>query len=218
MYKYTCLRDVNVTHVGYSAWHLITRAKEHISNQRWSPRGHILKSLALASKVKSLALASRPQVLENWPVLGSRTALFFELLKFCGALFFWRALALVSLVLGLGFEHSCPWPRECLSSEWLSLALASDFFCVLGLEPCVLDFTSVSDCKSNNCAVKNHILNCNSCLDENPKFQLDLFSIMHQCNSAYEAKINQALLIKKQNPTINKQMYANGASFLLSVY
>ena len=50
--------------------------------QRWSPRGrpwpqgHILKSLALVS---------RPQVLENYPVLGSRTALFFELLKFCGA-------------------------------------------------------------------------------------------------------------------------------------
>ena len=69
-----------------------------ISFQRWSPRGRpwprgrprgqILKSLALASKVKSLALAlaSRPQVLENWPVLGSRTAVFFELLKFCGAL------------------------------------------------------------------------------------------------------------------------------------
>ena len=65
-------------------------------SQRWSPRGRlwprgrprgqILKSLALASKVKSLALASRPQVLENWPVLGSRTALFFELLKFCEAL------------------------------------------------------------------------------------------------------------------------------------
>ena len=162
----------------------------HCSYQRWSPRGrpwprgHILKSLALAS---------RPQVLENWPVLGSRTALFFELLKFCEALeeffgkrffveiawkifvktffFFWRspkkflwrpffflwrspkkflwrpffflrALALVSLVLGL--EHFCPWPRECLSSERLSLALASDFFGVLGLglEPCILDSTS----------------------------------------------------------------------------
>ena len=47
--------------------------------------------------------------------------------------FFWRALALVSLVLGLGLEHSCPCPRECLSSERQSLALASDFFCVLGL-------------------------------------------------------------------------------------
>ena len=44
---------------------------------RGRPRGHILKSLALTS---------RPQVLENWLVLGSRTALFFELLKFCGAL------------------------------------------------------------------------------------------------------------------------------------
>ena len=53
------------------------------TKQRWSPRGRpgqILKIL------KSLALASRPQVLENWPVLGSRTAVFFELLKFCGAL------------------------------------------------------------------------------------------------------------------------------------
>ena len=63
-------------------------------------------------------------------------------------LFFWRTLATVSLVLGLGLEHSCPWPREVLSSERLSLALAlaSDFFCVLGLglglEPCVLDSTS----------------------------------------------------------------------------
>ena len=60
------------------------------NKQRWSlrgrpwprgrPRGHILKSLA--SKVKSLALASKPQVLENCPVLGSRTALFFKQLKF----------------------------------------------------------------------------------------------------------------------------------------
>ena len=127
------------------------------NQQRWSPRGRpwprgrprgqILKSLALA-------LASRPQVLENWPVLGSRTARFFGMLKFCGALekffgkrflvktawkifvktFFWKIfvktfffgehLRFVSLVLGLGLEHSCPWPRECLSSERLSLALA----------------------------------------------------------------------------------------------
>ena len=49
-----------------------------------------MKSLALASKVKSLALALKvkslalkPQVLDNCPVLGSRTALFFEQLKFC---------------------------------------------------------------------------------------------------------------------------------------
>ena len=54
----------------------------------------------------------------------------------------------MSLVLGLGLKNSCPWPREGLSSERLSLALASDFFCVLGLglEPCVLDSTSALEC------------------------------------------------------------------------
>ena len=122
-----------------------------------------MKVLALASKIKSLALVSRPQVLENWPVLGSRTALFFELLKFCGApekifgrrffveigrkifgktffvFFFWRALALVSLVLGLGLKHSCPWPRKCLSSEGLSLV--SDFFVFLVLASSLVSWT-----------------------------------------------------------------------------
>ena len=54
--------------------------------QGWSPRGHILKSLWLwpwPRSLKSLALASKPSVLENCLVLGSRTALFFEPLKFC---------------------------------------------------------------------------------------------------------------------------------------
>ena len=45
--------------------------------------------------------------------------------------FFWRTLASVSLVLGLGLEHSCPWPLDGLSSERLSLALASGFFLCL---------------------------------------------------------------------------------------
>ena len=43
-------------------------------NQRWSPRGHILKSLALASK---------PQVLENCLSWARGQCYFFELLKFC---------------------------------------------------------------------------------------------------------------------------------------
>ena len=42
--------------------------------------------LGLKGQVLGLALASRLQVLENWPVLGSRTALFFGMLKFRGAL------------------------------------------------------------------------------------------------------------------------------------
>ena len=47
----------------------------------------------------------------------------------------------VSLV--LGSEHSCPWPRKGLSFVELSLSMASDSFCFLGLVRCVLD--SISD-------------------------------------------------------------------------
>ena len=56
-------------------------------------------------------------------------------------------LGLEGQVLGLGLKHSCPWLREFLFSEGLLLALAVDFFCVLGygLEPSVLDSTSDSN-------------------------------------------------------------------------
>ena len=138
--------------------------------QKWSPRGHILKSLALASKVKSLA--SRPQVLENWPVLGSRTALFFELLKFCGELekFLGKRLFVeiawkifVKTFFFLDSTCACvhgPWPGP---PAFLSLAsrvsvlgkvvlgLGLEFFCVLGLEPCVLDSTSAIQ---NSCTLR----------------------------------------------------------------
>ena len=109
--------------------------------------------MSLASKVKSLA--SKTQVLENYPVLGSRTALYFELLKFCRSpkkffedpcflenawKFFWRPFFVEHLRL-------CPWPRAFLSLASRRSVLGRavpglGFFCALGLEPCVLDFTS----------------------------------------------------------------------------
>ena len=107
-------------------------------HQMWSPQGrsreHVLKSLA-----------SKPQVVQNCPVLGSKTALLFDSLKFCRSperffedLFFSEN----TCVCVFGLEHSCLWSREGLSSEGLSLASASNFFCVLRLKPCVLDSTS----------------------------------------------------------------------------
>ena len=137
---------------GYTAWE-----KSHVIIpsfliwrdyrwQRWSPRGrpwrrgclrvHILKSFA--SKVKSLA--SRPQVLENWPVLGSRTALFLNcwnfverlknfletvcgdrLKNFCEDLFFFFGDRLKNFCEDLFFfgEHLrlCPWSLALTSSN-----------------------------------------------------------------------------------------------------
>ena len=55
-------------------------------------------------------------------------------------LFSSRAFAFVSLVLSLGLKNSCPWPRECLSSERLSLALVSDFFLCPSLTPALLEW------------------------------------------------------------------------------
>ena len=60
-----------------SALELLTGAAQTWSPRRraW-PRGHIFKFLALASKLKFLA--SKPTSPRKFPVLGSRTALFFE--------------------------------------------------------------------------------------------------------------------------------------------
>ena len=64
--------------------------------------------------------------------------------------------------------------------------------------------------------VKEHIQNCSSCSQEQ-KLDLNSFAVIRKCNTAYEAKIQEALLIEKQNLKLNKQLYANGASFLLNI-
>ena len=62
------------------------------------------------------------------------------------------------------------------------------------------------------------VIRKNSEISQEPKQYLNSFTVIRKCNTAYEAKIQEALLIKKQNPKLNKQLYANGASFLLNIY
>ena len=38
------------------------------------------------------------------------------------------------------------------------------------------------------------------------------------CVTEYDTKIQEALLIKKLNPKVNKQLYAKGVSFLLRIF
>ena len=95
-----------------------------------------------SSRTHFEVLGIEGQVLENCPVLGSRTAHFFEVLKFCRSpekkfyLAFFNEERLKKFLEELFFGEDlrlCPWPREGLSSEELSLAL--DFFVSLALSP-----------------------------------------------------------------------------------
>ena len=65
-------------------------------------------------------------------------------------------------------------------------------------------------------AVGKHIDNCHVC-KQKPVGVKD-FKIMRACSTEYNTKIQEALLIKKCNPKLNSQLYANGSSFLLNVF
>ena len=122
--------------------------KIRLNFQRWSPRGRPWpRGRPRGHVLKSLALASRPQVLENWPVLGSKTALFLEMLKFCGALekFFGKRffveIAWKIFVKTFFLKSTCacilgswPWPRAFLS---LALRVSVLGKAVLGLGFCL---------------------------------------------------------------------------------
>ena len=59
-------------------------------------------------------------------------------------------------------------------------------------------------------------MSCN--IFSNKKTGLDSFKIIRKCRSEYDTKIHEALLIKKHSPALNRQLYANGSSFLLQVF
>ena len=70
--------------------------------------------------------------------------------------------------------------------------------------------------RSGKSAIKDHIRKCSSCKTQ-PN-NMKQFEIIRKCQTSYEAKIHEALVIKRRNPVLNKQLYANGASFLLNVF
>ena len=72
-----------------------------------------------------------------------------------------------------------------------------------------LDFNSqISSAKKITC--------CNVC--SSVKLNLNFFKIIKKCKSEFHTKIHEALFIKKHNPGLNRQLYANVSSFLLNVF
>ena len=57
-------------------------------------------------------------------------------------------------------------------------------------------------------AVTSHISECFDCKKENHNF-----TIVKKCKNDFEAKIHEALLIRKFDPEINKQLFQKGGLF-----
>ena len=65
-------------------------------------------------------------------------------------------------------------------------------------------------------SIKDHIMDCKIC--SNSKHSFENFNVLRRCKSDYMTKIHEALLIKKHAPCLNRQLFANGSSFLLQVF
>ena len=59
-------------------------------------------------------------------------------------------------------------------------------------------------------------MSCDICAST--KYYVNSFKIIKKSNSNFETKIYKALLIKKHNPGINRQLFANGSSLLLNIF
>ena len=64
--------------------------------------------------------------------------------------------------------------------------------------------------------IKDHIRLCNDCQQHNPTYQD--FSILRRCTSEVQCKLFEAFAIKRLHPTLNKQLFAQGASKILHIW
>jgi len=69
---------------------------------------------------------------------------------------------------------------------------------------------------SHKSAIKDHLRFCATCAEK--QVSSASIRILKKCRTDFDAKIQEALLIKKLNPKLNKQLYCKGASFLLSIF
>ena len=63
--------------------------------------------------------------------------------------------------------------------------------------------------------LKKHLNICQKCFDETRVNGSNHLKILRECKNKYEAQINEALMIKRNTPKLNKQQHSNGTSFVL---
>ena len=75
--------------------------------------------------------------------------------------------------------------------------------------------TRVKEHITSHSAVSNHLSSCETC---KLNFSCDSFSIIDSGKNDFEITVKEALHIKFKKPTINRQLFTQGSSFVLNVF
>ena len=121
--------------------------------------------------------------------------------------------------IGSYFQLKCPTPVSLLSKVVYKFTCsrdATETYIGMSTRHLVTRAREHFNLKNNKSAISQHLQKCSTC--NTGKFNLSSFCVMKKCRSNFATKIQEALLIKKQNPTMNRQLYENGSSFLLNIY
>ena len=75
--------------------------------------------------------------------------------------------------------------------------------------------TRVKEHEHSSSAINDHLTSCKTCKSE---FSCNLFSILEQGRNDFDITVKEALHIKASKPQLNKQLFSQGASFVLSIF
>ena len=75
--------------------------------------------------------------------------------------------------------------------------------------------TRVKEHTQSKSAIHDHISVCKQCKES---ISCDSFKILDSGRNDFEISVKEALHIRYKKPSLNKQLYTNGASFILNVF
>ena len=69
---------------------------------------------------------------------------------------------------------------------------------------------------TNKSQIKSHLRsNCNECKLNS---SIDSFKVLKRCRSHFDVVIHEALIIRRYNPQLNKQLFNNGSLYTLRIF
>ena len=104
----------------------------------------------------------------------------------------------------------------CMEYERYTSPLCGNYKITLALVKTIQHLaTRVKEHGTSPSAVLNHLSSCETCKSN---FSCNNFSITESGKNDYDITLKEALHIKFKRPTINKQLFTQGTSFVVSIF